>query len=576
MLEDIIHVPRTDAIYNMHSYLTKVPVGAIIPFIEEYTPKQGLVVDMFAGSGMTALAAKMTNRNAVVSDISELGHHIGNGYMAPISFDEFTATANNIVKDSKENIGWLYQTLSSVTGEQKESVRTVWTFLYECNECQGKIHYYDRFKAAGWNNSQMTCPHCDAMFVKKSSKMIGEEPVLTVVKDKKQVEQPLVEIDFENLAKAKKLDFQSKIPSLEISELREMYKRSALAKWGLTETKLFFSQRNSAVLFDLWEKINAVQDKYVKQKLRFCFTAILPRASKRYQWSFKAPLNAANQNYYIAPVFYEWNVYDLFLRKIQAAIKSDGLLFSLNESSKATQKYITASADKLNHLDDGSVDLVFTDPPFGSNIYYSDMNLFQEAWIGEVTKNDKEAVIRTTVDKEAKEKSKQFYKELLKDAFTEAYRVLKPGGHISIVFGNSKGDIWALAQEAFTEAGFTSKPVAINILDKGQRSVKGLNSGSESVATLDLIVTLKKPKKRTKPQKFSNDISDVIDTTLHQIDDIEGYTTSHIYLELLKNAFYQRVNVAKIDLQHVISALESKGYEIDRSSGRLSKMLVAI
>ena len=40
MLEDIIHVPRTDAIYNMHSYLTKVPVGAIIPFIEEYTPSK--------------------------------------------------------------------------------------------------------------------------------------------------------------------------------------------------------------------------------------------------------------------------------------------------------------------------------------------------------------------------------------------------------------------------------------------------------------------------------------------------------------------------------------------------------
>src|SRR5207237_1056167 len=104
----------------------------------------------------------------------------------------------------------------------------------------------------------------------------------------------------------------------------------------------------------------------------------LARASKRYQWSKKRPLNAANQHYYIAPVFLEWNVYDLFARKVAAVRRSDSYLTAAMATSGAaapTVNYEIGSANRLD-LADGSVDYVFTDPPFGSNIFYSDMNLF--------------------------------------------------------------------------------------------------------------------------------------------------------------------------------------------------------
>lgn len=571
MLDDVLRVPRTDAIYNMHGYLTKVPVGVIIPFIAEFSPQGGTVVDMFAGSGMTALAAKIAGRNAVVSDISKLGQHIGRGYMAEVTPERFRTVASEIVRKSKSDIGYLYNTIRQSDGEIVESIRAIWSFVYECGDCKGRINYYEAFKAASWQNAEMVCPNCKSTFIKKGGKVIDEEPVLTVVKEHRQVEQPLSTLDYENLAEADSLDFRSRIPSLKITEDREMFKRSALAKWDLRETSKFFSQRNSAVLFDLWKKINALKDKDMKQKLRFCFTAILPRASKRYQWSVKAPLNAANQNYYIAPVFYEWNVYDLFMRKIEAALKADTLLFSGTEGGEVTQEYVTASADNLKHLENESVDFVFTDPPFGSNIFYSDMNLFQEAWIGETTDNGQEAVIRTTVDKEAKAKSRQFYKDVLKASFTEAFRILKKGGHLSIVFGNSKGDVWAMAQQAFIEAGFSDKPVSINILDKGQRSVKGLNSGSESVATLDLIVTLRKPVKRGNGKKINPNVDELIKATLDDFKDIEGFTASHVYLEVLKNAMYQHVDVTKIDLQNILSLLSDLGFTANSGTGKLTR-----
>ncbi|MGH9890742.1 MAG: hypothetical protein ACREA0_01905, partial [bacterium] len=45
---------------------------------------------------------------------------------------------------------------------------------------------------------------------------------------------------------------------------------------------------------------------------------------------------------------------------------------------------------------------VFTDPPFGSNIFYSDMNLFQEAWLRSATDHDREAVMHTTGNEEGR------------------------------------------------------------------------------------------------------------------------------------------------------------------------------
>src|SRR5581483_11635796 len=111
-----------------------------------------------------------------------------------------------------------------------------------------------------------------------------------------------------------------------------------------------------------------------------------------------------------------------------------------------------------------SIDYIFTDPPFGSNIFYSDMNLFHEAWLGEITDNRFEAVVHTTGKR--KERAERRYEALLQSAFREAFRILKPGRYMSLVFGNSSGRIWGLVQRALREAGFKEAPTHVAILDK--------------------------------------------------------------------------------------------------------------
>lgn len=572
MLKDVLTVKRSDPIYNAHSYLTKVPVGAITPFIEEYTNEGDLVVDMFAGSGMTGVAAKMTNRNAVVSDISILGRHIGLGYLSGVDGNELYELAHSLVADSKSICGDNYQTIRVEDGSPIEFGKTIWSFVYECEHCQHELVYYSLLKSNAWKSTGLTCPSCNADFQKKGAKYLKDVPVIVSVDGVagKQVEQPIQQVDLEKIQLAETSNIFERFPNYSIPKDREMYKRSALEKWNLTETKKFFSHRNAIVLLDLWERINSVEDENLRQKLRFTFTAILPRASRRYQWSIKAPLNAAIQNYYIAPVYYEWNVYDLFLRKINAIAKADGVINDAVPNLTTSQDYVTASADNLAHLQDNSVDFIFTDPPFGSNIFYADMNLFHEAWIGGMTDNSREAVMKTTGKN--KEQSKEDYQEILTGAFKEAWRSLKEGSYLSVVFGNSQGSIWSVVQQSIYNAGFVSKPEKILILDKGQRSVKGLNSGTEKVATLDLIVVIKKDSNADiKPITLSDDYKEVVKKTIDNIELSSSLTASHVYLEVLRTAMSEHVCIADLDLHDVVEEIHSRGFEIDQHSGYLKE-----
>lgn len=576
-LPETITAPRTDAIYNCHAYLTKVPVAAIHPFIETFTRPGDTVVDFFAGSGMTGIAAVMSGRRAALSDISALGQHIATGYLASVTPSEFREAAASVIARAKAAIGNLYMTVRAGDGASVEMVRTVWSFTYICPACEAQMVYFEHLTPKG--APPKTCPSCPAAFVRRTWRRGEDVPVEVVVDGAlgKQSEQDISEIDLERIEAAVNDPRQHDIPSLSIEEDREMYSRSALAKAGLTETSSFFSPRNAIALLELWSAINATKDSRIRQKLRFAFTAILPRASRRYQWSAQRPLNAQNQTYYIAPVYYEWNVFALFNRKVEAALRADELIFgkeggSLFDGPKpAGVAYELASANRLAHIKGESIDYIFTDPPFGSNIFYSDMSLFHEAWLGKVTDNSHEAVVHTTGKRKAG--SSERYKSLLEGAFAEGYRILKPGGHMSVVFGNSSGQIWGLVQRSLRDAGFDAAPVHVAILDKGQRSVKGLNSGSEGVVTVDLIMTVRKPSVGESADNArtlsKGDTAHLIAEAVAELSEDLVRNPSYVYARILRKAIEEHYLLDDLHLGDVLISLRNAGYTVDRKSGLL-------
>lgn len=544
-----IKVKRSDPVYMAHAYLTKVPVPAIMPFIETFTDPGGIVLDPFAGSGMTGVAAMALGRNAHLFDVSVLGRHIGRNYTNLIEAPAFRETAAEVVTKAGHRLGDVYAVSCRDCGKRGHLAKTVWSMVMKCGSCGEGVVYYRSLEKAAWNKPKMRCTHCSAPFTSKAQR-VDEVPVLDSITcecSATQIEQEWTPVAFEPCATGLRW------PDEPIDERRQMYITSALARHGLTSTAAFYSRRNICALAALYDQIEAVAEQSLREKLRFCFTAILTRASKRYQWSKKRPLNAANANYYVAPVFYEWNVFDLFSRKIMAAIRSDDwiraqrgerTLFNCSETNFVT--YDLASADNLP-LRDNAVDYVFTDPPFGSNIFYSDMNLFQEAWLGEITDSRKEAVIDRV--ETGNNRSAERYEHILTNALRECRRVVKPNGHITMVFGNSSGKIWRLVQRSIAAAGLTVVPECISVLNKSQRSVKGLASEFENIVTLDLILTMTAGVADPPPILVSPKWFEV--EALAQSLTTGSTTPSHLYLEILRHGFRKAWDLSTLSLADI-------------------------
>ncbi|HET6628178.1 MAG TPA: hypothetical protein VFG91_00220, partial [Woeseiaceae bacterium] len=149
----------------------------------------------------------------------------------------------------------------------------------------------------------------------------------------------------------------------------------------------------------------------------------------------------------------------------------------------------------------------------------------------------------------------------------------KPGKCMSVVFGNSSGKIWGLVQRAIRDAGFKSTPLHVAILDKGQRSVKGLSSGSEGVVTVDLVITVQKPGSGDAGNDGHDlrdgDTAELIAAAVSELSEAEARNPSHVYARILQKAIQKRFVLDKLHLADVLVALRKSGFSIDRKTGLL-------
>ena len=133
------------------------------------------------------------------------------------------------------------------------------------------------------------------------------------------------------------------------------------------------------------------------------------------------------------------------------------------------------SSTDLSCFQNASFDLVITDPPFGDNIYYSDLANFFYAWIRLPLRtkypdlfdrkladaSGVENATKTPSNQEAvkprwlpEEEGNQRYRSLLTGCWIEAHRVLKDGGLLAFTFHHSEDEQWAIVLLSLFDAGF--------------------------------------------------------------------------------------------------------------------------
>ena len=253
---------------------------------------------------------------------------------------------------------------------------------------------------------------------------------------------------------------------------------------GITHTHHFYTKRNLFVISSI--RLQAKCSSDFSSKIMFWSTGAdryLSRMAKLgVTYFFSGKGGAVNAGLlgtlYIPSFAVEYSVLENSENRLPKLIKSFCPMF---DSISTIQNTGTAS-NVLLHAD--SVNYIFTDPPFGGNIMYSELNFLWEAWLGIQTNNVPEAITNFNQKKKLPE-----YQALMTRSFAEYYRVLKPGRWMTVEFHNSANAVWNAIQEGLERVGFVVADV--RVLSKQQGTFKQVTSSG--AVKEDLVISCYKP-----------------------------------------------------------------------------------
>ena len=191
-------------------------------------------------------------------------------------------------------------------------------------------------------------------------------------------------------------------------------------------------------------------------------------------------------------IFNEANVFVTFERKARTILDH---LESTAADFRGKVVVINGSATSMDRIPDESIDLIFTDPPFGGNINYSEMNLLWESWLGMYTDTGTEAIVNRVQGKGVPE-----YEKLMSQSLSECYRVLRAGHWMLLVFMNSSSEIWSALKSAISSAGF--QVAKMDVFDKQHGTFKQFVS--DNTAGMDLVLHCLKPAIGLSEQPISS------------------------------------------------------------------------
>jgi len=517
---------KTDALYKAHGYHTKVPHLAIVPSILHYTKPGDVVFDGFAGSGMTAVAAQWCAgasadyrrkieeewrkdgrekpvwgaRRAIVGDLSPAASFIAANYNLPFDVNTFDYCAKRILSELEEEIGWMYETFHT-DGKTKGRINyTIWSEVFTCPDCSGEVVFLEEAldKTSKRVKSKFPCPHCGVELAKGRMERFYHSafdpaiqdtirvpkrlPVLINYKIGKQVfEKKSDDFDNENLKIINSMALPLEVPTDIIPYMHMTHERARMNYAGITHIHHFFLSRQAQALGLIWRKANSERNLRTRNILLFFVEQAIWGMSLLARY---APTHYSQVNQYLSGVYYigsqiaEVSPWYILSGKRKRLVK---VFHSM--PAKNGQTLVTNGTAEIIGIHSKSVDYIFTDPPFGENIYYADLNYLVESWHRVRTDANPEAI----VDK-AKQKGLPEYQRLMQRCFTEYYRILKPGRWMTVVFHNSHNTIWIAIQEALLASGFVVASVAM--MDKQQGSYRQVTS---SAMKEDLVVSVYKP-----------------------------------------------------------------------------------
>lgn len=530
---------KNSAIYNAHTYHTKVPHQVIMRYILHYTQPGDIVLDSFAGTGMTGVAASACGspdlkskaeiiedfrenglnsplwgkRHAVCGDLSPLCYHISSNYNSRVDVDSLQKAVDDIVKKLHERFDCFYE-IPTKWGKAHVNY-FVWSEIMSCNSCGAELNVHNLSFDYDTKtlHEKLVCPQCGTSQKRSEAETIRETTFDEMSGE--TISQIKYECCLMNVSTQKNgRQFSKEVPKTVYPTLIGTvptyafgtgYNIDQLVRTGCDRVNCIYSKRTQYVLAYLRHLISS--NSSFKRELMFIFTSMLPKLTRlnRYmpQHGSRALVGPMTNVLYLPPQYVENNPIDQFIYQANKILKAKAQCDGPNIVQIVSATNAT--------MPDESVDYIFTDPPFGANIMYSELNTISESWLNLMTNNQEEAIANPYQKKGFTE-----YQSIMERCFNEYYRILKPGHWMTVEFSNTSASFWNGLQNSIKNAGFVIS--SITDLDKKRGGLYAM-IGPTAVKQ-DLAISCYKPDGEMKElvkESSNTSIWDIVENHLNHV-----------------------------------------------------------
>src|SRR4030042_6884741 len=405
----IIHIDHAlvakphSSMYLMHKYWARKPHNVVNEYIKHYSEIGDIVFDPFSGSGVTSLESLALKRQTIACDLDPVANFILKCTAMPVDLNDLESVFTIMESTLSKDIGKLYAT--------------------HCHDCNKSVE----IEAVIWHDDKPTeiRYRCDCVNGKSQTKW----------------KKPDV-YDLNKISDINKKPIPYWYPDNEL-----IWNSRVNVSKGMKVVDLF-TKRNLITLSIIYNFIENIKDKDLKDLMKFCFTSSLAQSSKlvfvyREKGRERQVGGWATRGYWIPPEYFEvnaWNSFGERFTKLKRGKTENNKLLgqkvSLAEgyselSASKPLMILTQSATNLSNIPENSVDYVFTDPPYGDAIPYSELNFMWASWLKLPVNFEDEIIIS---DSPIRKKGIEEYSSLLISAFREVYRVLKPSKWLTVTF----------------------------------------------------------------------------------------------------------------------------------------------
>lgn len=386
-------------IAKIHKYWSRKPWSVIDHFVSTYSDTGQVVLDPFCGSGVVGLQALKAGRNFIGSDLNPFAVRLTKETL-DTNFDEESFKSS----------------LITVKNLAMDAINE----LYRINDI---LVLY-------------SVPH-----------QLDPTKHNAVVKQIGKTKSSKIRVDLNSLPK---IAFKATDnPNLPDQAFPENFYKDRFSYKGISRISELFSDRNLKALSILNDAISSLDIK-TKGYFELCLTNTLLHVSKLKSERVR-PLGV--NNFWIPDDYIEENVWWRFedrCKQFAIAKRTIRDSFATRDPKKnPTHQVKIDDATKLSWIKNESIDYILTDPPYGEAIQYSELSIVWNCWLRQTYETKNEIIINPEQNK-----SIDTYSSMLKGFITQAARVLRKNGKMTISFHSKDIELWCELASSLYTSGF--------------------------------------------------------------------------------------------------------------------------